>query len=228
LYASRRIHPRLQLLSIAVLAAIAPAFANAPYAHAIADPNQYSCFGHIAGGTPEPGNTEQQVAYTFFCNGDITGYQLESQLPLTGFESAPLVSDAQGPVTDTFSCNGEFPGYAVNCVGATKAPEETITGQFAIGSKLCTEPREDPLLTVTYAYIEKGVVTQAISGPFDLGRPHGCPPSPLGGTSRLTANPVKEAQAKDEKSKAKQSAKGKRSSEKKKKKKKKKKGASKK
>ncbi len=213
MYASRRIHPRLQLLSIAVLAAIALAFAHVPYAHAIADPNQYSCFGHIAGGTPEPGSSEQQVAYTFFCNGDITGYQLESQLPLTGFESAPLVSNAQGPVTDTFSCNGEFPGYAVNCVGATKAPEETIAGQFAIGSKLCTEPREDPLLTVTYAYIEKGVVTQAISGPFDLGRPRGCPPSPNGGT-RLTANPVKEAQAKDKKSKGKKSSKGKHSSKK--------------
>ena len=56
-------------------------------------------------------------------------------------------------------------------MGATKAGYETITGQFAIGTKLCVEPRVDPLLTVTYAYLEKGVVTQAISGPFDLGRP---------------------------------------------------------
>ena len=31
------------------------------------------------------------------------------------------------------------------------------------------------LLTVVYAYLEKGAVTQAISGPIDLGRPKGCP-----------------------------------------------------
>ena len=87
------------------------------------------------------------------------------------------------PLGDTFSCSGEVPGYAANCVGAAKAGYETITGQFAIGTKLCAEPRVDPLLTVTYAYLEKGVVTQAISGPFDLGRPKGCPPEPpLGGT----------------------------------------------
>jgi len=153
------------------------------------NPNNYECHGHIGAGTPETGNTDHQVAYSFSCNGPITGYQLESQLPVTGFESAPLVSNLQGqPVTDTFSCSGEFPGYAVNCVGAAKAAFETVSGQFSIGTKLCREPREDPLLTVTYAYLEKGVVTQAISGPFDLGRPTGCPPSAFSGKTRLTAN----------------------------------------
>ncbi len=64
----------------------------------------------------------------------------------------------------------------MNCVGATtKEAYERITGQFEIGWKLCTEPRVDALLTVTYAYLEKGVITQAIAGPFDLGRPVGCP-----------------------------------------------------
>ena len=48
---------------------------------------------------------------------------------------------------------------ALNCVGLAKAGYESITGQFAIGTKLCAEPRVDPLLTVTYAYLEKGVVT---------------------------------------------------------------------
>ena len=43
----------------------------------------------------------------------------------------------------------------------------------------------DPLLTVTYAYLEKKVVTQAISGPFDLGRPVGCRPDALSGSTRL-------------------------------------------
>ncbi len=70
-------------------------------------------------------------------------------------------------------------------MGAAKAGYETITGQFAIGTKLCAEPRVDPLLTVTYAYLEKGVVTQAISGPFDLGRPTGLPPDAESGGTRL-------------------------------------------
>jgi hypothetical protein len=43
----------------------------------------------------------------------------------------------------------------------------------------------DPLLTVTYAYLEKGVVTQAIAGPFDLGRPTTCKPDAWSGNTRL-------------------------------------------
>jgi hypothetical protein len=75
-------------------------------------------------------------------------------------------------------------------VGSTKGGYETIAGQFAIGSKLCAEPRADPLLSVTYAYLEKGVVTQAISGPFDLGRPSGCKPDAYSGFNRLNPKPV--------------------------------------
>jgi len=44
---------------------------------------------------------------------------------------------------------------------------------------------------VTYAYLEKGVVTQAISGPFDLGRPTGCRPNANSGFTRLNPKPVK-------------------------------------
>jgi hypothetical protein len=157
-----------------------------------ANPNNYSCLGSLAAGKPEVGSEEQQVAYTFYCNGPITGYQLQAQIPLTGVAAAPLVSNIPSgtPVTDTFSCSGEVPGYADNCVGAAKSGYETIAGQFAIGSKLCAEPRVDALLTVTYAYLEKGVVTQAISGPFDLGRPAGCPPDAYSGATRLSPRPV--------------------------------------
>jgi len=152
-----------------------------------ANPNNYSCFGSISAGTPEAGSEEQQVAYTFHCNGPITGYQLQSQIPVTGVEASPLVSNIPTgkPVTDTFSCSGEVPGYADNCVGATRYWYENIAGQFAIGTKICAEPRVDPLLTVTYAYLEKGVITQAISGPFDLGRPRDCPESAYKGGTRL-------------------------------------------
>jgi len=151
------------------------------------NPNNLNCLGHVGAGTPETGSDEQQVQYSFYCNGPITGYQLQAQIPVTGMQSPPTVTDAKGTVlTDTFSCSGEVPGYALNCVGAAKGGYETITGQFAIGTKLCAEPRVDPLLTVTYAYLEKGVVTQAISGPFDLGRPTGCRPNAFSGGTRLT------------------------------------------
>jgi hypothetical protein len=179
--------------SLALLLAI-PAISRAEESN----PNNYSCLGGLADGTPEVGSDEQQVKYTFYCNGPITGYQLQAQVPLTGVQSPPLVtatgtlpSAAVGaPLTDTFSCSGEIPGYAVNCIGGTKAGYETVTGQFAIGSKLCVEPRVDPLLTVTYAYLEKGAIVQAISGPYDLGRPNGCPPNANSGFNRLNPKPV--------------------------------------
>jgi hypothetical protein len=173
---------------ILALALARPAISQAEESN----PNNYSCLGSIAAGTPEVGSEEQQVQYTFYCNGPITGYQLEAQIPLAGVEASPLVTaiPTGAPVTDTFSCSGEVPGFAANCVGATKAGYETITGQFAIGTKLCAEPRVDPLLSVTYAYLEKGVVTQAISGPFDLGRPTGCPADADSGWTRLNPKPL--------------------------------------
>jgi hypothetical protein len=172
--------------SLALLLA-APALSQAEESN----PNNYNCIGSLAAGTPEEGSEDQQVAYSFYCNGPITGYQLESQVPITGSAGAPVVSTLEagakaGPqLKDVFSCGGELPGYAVNCVGLAKAGYELVGGQFAIEQKLCVEPRVDALLSVTYAYLEKGVVTQAISGPFDLGRPKGCKPDALSGGTRL-------------------------------------------
>ncbi len=177
----------------AIVGSVALLLATPTLSHAEeANPNNYSCLGSLAAGQPEAGSEEQQVKYTFYCNGPITGYQLQAQIPLTGIQSPPLVSSipAGTPLNDTFSCSGEIPGFAVNCVGAAKGGYETITGQFAIGAKLCAEPRVDPLLTVTYAYLEKGVVTQAISGPFDLGRPKGCKPDGQSGWNRLNPKPL--------------------------------------
>ncbi|MEA2333803.1 MAG: hypothetical protein QOG40_293 [Solirubrobacteraceae bacterium] len=155
------------------------------------NPNNYNCLGSTAAGQPEAGSDEQQVQYTFYCNGPITGYQVQSQIPVTGVSSPPEVTDLNKvALRDTFSCSGEVPGWAANCVGAAKAGYEIITGQFAIGTKLCTEPRVDPLLTVTYAYLEKGVITQAISGPFDLGRPKDCKPDAYSGFSRFNPKPL--------------------------------------
>ncbi len=175
-------------LGALLLALAAPAFAHAEAAEP-GNPNNYECDGGLSAGKAEPGAEETPVKYLFTCNGQITGYQVQTQLPITGIEGSPLVTNHAGqPLTDTFSCNGAFPGYAVNCVGAsTTEPYEKVAGQFEIGWKLCTEPRVDALLTVTYAYLEKGVITQAISGPYDLGRPLGCPATSRSGKNRLSA-----------------------------------------
>jgi len=188
LHAFQPAHRKATWWLAAVVGLLALLLATPAISHAEeSNPNNYSCLGSIAAGEAEEGSEEQQVKYSFYCDGPITGYQLQAQIPMTGVSGQPsLTSNATSKaVSDTFSCSGEVPGFALNCVGLAKQGYETVTGQFAIGSKLCKEPRVDPLLTVTYAYLEKGVVTQAISGPFDLGRPTGCPPDHYSGGTRL-------------------------------------------
>jgi hypothetical protein len=88
--------------------------------------------------------------------------------------------------TDSFSCNGVIPSYGINCIGTYGGNYEIVSGQFSIDPKLCDEPRVDPLLTVVYATKNAaGSVVQAIAGPFDLGRPHGCPKSADNGKWRI-------------------------------------------
>jgi hypothetical protein len=185
------------LLGAFALSLCSPAFAAAaettpaPAAPTGSNPNDYECQGQLSAGKYEgEGKPEgTPIQYIFKCDGQITGYQLQTQVPITGIEGQPAITNYQNqPLPEAFSCSGAFPGYAVNCVGATtKEAYERITGQFEIGWKLCTEPRVDALLTVTYAYLEKGVITQAIAGPFDLGRPAGCPATSQSGKDRLDA-----------------------------------------
>src|ERR1700722_10993177 len=196
LHTHRPVHQLASLWLGAVVGSIVLSMAIVASAHAEAagiegSPNNLTCSGHISGGTPELGSEEVQVRYTFYCNGPITGYQLQSNVPLTGFEAAPLVTSnaTNQPLSDTFSCGGELPGWADNCEGSTKAGWETITGQFSIGKALCAAPHLDPLLSVTDIYLEKAVPTQAISGPFDLGRPLHCPASSYVGAPRLEPPP---------------------------------------
>lgn len=177
----------------ALLGAFAVSLAGAASGHAelSSNPNDYDCTGSIAGGEREAGSEGTPVKYSFTCNGPITGYQLESNIPLVGLQSAPLVANEQGkPLSIAYSCGGEVPGFALNCVGATDEANDKVSGQLFVGSKLCAEPREDPLLTVTYAYTEKTEIVQAISGPFDLGRPKGCRGG-SGGTRLVASSPEK-------------------------------------
>ena len=170
----------------------------------LSNPNNYECAGKLKAGPPELGSTEQQVEYKFACDGPITGYQLETQIPVTGISAAPITANGKGEeLQDTFSCFGELPGFAVNCGGLAEQDWETISGEFAIGTTICAEPRVDALLTVTYAYTESkaaGGIAQAISGPFDLGRPFGCKPDAQSGGDRLHPKPPVKHKAKAKKS----------------------------
>jgi hypothetical protein len=194
LHATHLAHRKATPWLIAIVGCLALLLATpAPSRADESNPNNYDCFGNLSAGAPEEGSEEQQVKYGFYCNGPITGYQLQAQIPVTGVQSPPLVTDVAtppNPLKDTFSCSGDVPGYALNCVGSTKGAYEAISGQFAIATRLCAEPRVDALLTVTYAYLEKGVITQAISGPIELGRPLGCPPDAFSGSTRLNPKPL--------------------------------------
>jgi hypothetical protein len=170
------------------------------------DPNDYTCDGHIQKGVAESGVTGTQVEYQFSCDGPITGYQLETEPhQIQYFDQSPLVALAGVPsTTDNFSCSAFVPGVQVNCAGQTSAAFEVITGQFVIaGTSICTEPRVDPILTVTDAVATatlggtktaptaSATLTQYISGPYDLGRPWGCKGDSYGADTRLGNYPPK-------------------------------------
>ena len=203
MHASRTAHRKAALWLAAIVGAAALSLAAPALSQAEeSNPNNYSCLGSTGQGLPEPGSEEQQVQYTFYCDGPITGYQVQSQIPVTGVSSPPIVTNVEKKeLPDTFSCSGEIPGWAANCVGSAAGGYETITGQFAIGTKLCVEPRVDPLLTVTYAYLEKGKIVQAISGPYDLGRPKGCKADWYSHFNRFNPAPLTKKPAKKSKHK---------------------------
>ena len=91
MHASHLAHRKATLWLAAIVGAVALLFATPALSHAEeSNPNNYNCLGGIAAGTAEEGSEEQQVKYSFYCNGPITGYQLAAQVPLTGIQSPPL------------------------------------------------------------------------------------------------------------------------------------------
>lgn len=181
---------------IALLLALAGAAAflttRADQSSAASNPNNYDCRGGIEKGEVDAELGETEVKYIFACNGPITGYQIQPQIPATGLETEVFGADPLTKETiasDFFSCNGDIPGFGINCVGTYNGNYEVITGKFSIEGDICAEPRVDPLLTVVLATASGTPVkvTQAISGPFDLGRPRksGCPVTKLSGKTRI-------------------------------------------
>lgn len=194
--------------ALGTLAALAAAaivlLAHSASAPADVNFNNLDCRGHIekAPDSPDdPGAT--QVLYSIACNGPITGYAIQTNNEVESIETEVFGVDKNGAPypSDSFSCNGDLPGYGINCVGfagfldntkltfdTTQKSYVTMKGHFSINTDICAEPRLDPLLTVvTAGKNAAGTVTQAISGPFDLGRPRhsGCTPTKFSGKTRI-------------------------------------------
>jgi hypothetical protein len=190
-----RLRSRLGLALVVLAAAVAAAVLlnhSAPPSVADQNPNNTLCKGHINKGAADPNDpTSGTVAYTFACSQAISGYSILPDKAATGFETEVFGSDpATGePLgTDAFSCNGEQPGFGVNCTGALTGNWHVVKSTFTIDGDVCAEPRVDPVLVVTFASVSGGKATQYIAGPFDLGRPRGCPKSARGGKTRIPAD----------------------------------------
>lgn len=177
------------------LAAFAAQDASAAYT------DNTTCKGHIqAGPKDETGLMEHPVQYRFACSNPITGYSIIADRQLDAYDTEVFVFDALGIVpSDSFSCNGDTPGWGVNCVGTYGGNQRVVEGVFNLAdAPMCRERRVDPILTVAYASYAKNadgsvkkdskgnpIVTQSMAGPFDLGRPRGCPATKFSGRTHI-------------------------------------------
>lgn len=169
--------------SLLVLNRSEPAQAGLP-------PSQTICKGSVFKGEPDPDDPDAtQVGYRFACSNAITGFQVQPDHQVAGFETELFALDAATKAvvpSDALNCTGELPGFGINCVGTYGGQWRVVSGKFSIAGKLCAEPRVDSLLTVVFAEVDsRGRLAQHMAGPFDLGRPQGCPKSARSGKTRI-------------------------------------------
>jgi hypothetical protein len=148
-----------------------------------------TCAGHVKPGTASE-DFENPIDYTFACTGRIVGYMIVTDREIDGFDTEIEVHDAAGAIipSDSFACEGDFPGFGVGCLG-TYGANGLVAGTVSLSSqKPCAEPRVHPKLIVVAEALDltTGAPLKnslgAMAGPFDLGRPRGCPhSSELGG-----------------------------------------------
>jgi hypothetical protein len=187
-----RLRSRLGLALVVLAAAIAAAVLlnhSAPQSVADQNPNNTLCKGHAAKGKADADDPDSGVVeYTFACSQAITGYSILPDKEATGFETEVFGSDPKTlePLgSDSLSCNGEQPGFGINCTGAVTGNWHVVKSTYTVDGDVCTEPRPDSVLVVTYAAVVSGKVQQYIAGPFELGRPRGCPKSARNGKTRI-------------------------------------------
>jgi hypothetical protein len=188
---SRRIALIGAVLALFAAGAFALLAKDSPSARADVNDNQTVCKGHLEKGDVNADDPAVVgVLYKFACSNKITGFTLfVDGHPVQTIETEVFGTDPATKAVvpaDAFSCNGDLPGFGVNCVGTYTGGWHVLAGQFEIDGPLCTEPRVDPILTVVNATVTSaGKAATAIAGPFDLGRPRGCPKSKFGGKTKI-------------------------------------------
>jgi len=173
-YTAPRLRPMLRPLLVAVAFFLALSFTSTAFAEE-ENPNTMACGGHLTKGTQDPADPDTGVVeYTVGCNGKISGYSLVSTREIDGYETEIFGRDSalkEIVATDFFSCGGDTPGFGINCVGSTSWGWRLMTGTFTIVGDVCAEPRVSVQMIATSIVSGK----QAITGPFNIGRPRGCP-----------------------------------------------------
>jgi hypothetical protein len=190
-----RLRSRPGLALVALVVAIAAAVLlnhSAAKSVAIQNPSNMLCKGHLDKGKADANDPDSGVVrYTFACAQPITGFSILPDKMATSFESEVFGADPQTLVplgSDAVSCAGDQPGFGVNCTGAVTGNWHPVKSTFTIDGDVCAEPRVDALLLVTFASASGSKIQQYIAGPFDLGRPRGCPKSANGGKTRIPAD----------------------------------------
>ena len=146
----------------------------------------FNCKGHIKSGTVSD-DFENPIDYKFACTGRIVGFMVVTNREIDAFDTELEVHDTKGVIvpSDGFACEGDFPGFGVGCLGVYAA-NNIVEGTFSLSSqKPCAEPRVAPKLVVVAEALDLNTgaplknSTGSMAGPFDLGRPHGCPRSSI-------------------------------------------------
>ena len=149
----------------------------------------FPCSGHTKAGTPSE-DFENPIEFTFACQARIVGFMIVTDREIDGFDTELEVHDAAGAIVaaDAFACEGDFPGIGFGCFGSYST-NNVVNGTFTLSSqKACAEPRVDTKLVVVAESLDAATGAPlknsngSMAGPFDLGRPRGCPKSSvLGG-----------------------------------------------
>ncbi|MDQ3723351.1 MAG: hypothetical protein M3376_09865 [Actinomycetota bacterium] len=130
---------------------------------------------------------ENAIGYAFACTGRIVGYTLLTSREIDAFDTEVEVVDSAGAVvqTDAFACQGDIPGLGVGCFGSYST-NNFVRGVLSVSeAQACAEPRVITRLVVVLETIDPitDVPTKTskgtMAGPFEMGRPRGCPKSSL-------------------------------------------------
>lgn len=130
---------------------------------------------------------ENAFSYAFACTGRIVGYTLLTSREIDAFDTEIEVTDTAGAVVqaDSMACQGDIPGLGVGCFGAYTT-NNVVRGNLSVsGAAVCAEPRVSARLVVVVETITAttGVPAKTskgeMAGPFELGRPRGCPKSSI-------------------------------------------------